>query len=88
MNSNLAKLKKMLSESDTPQENQDNFLDLFSGASNEDLMDIVNLFERHPEQIKTLNKFYKFKIKAFKNKDKKAWEEILDQEYQALEELE
>lgn len=73
MNSSLVKIQKIISE---------------SSLSKKDLKFIIDLFEKYPEQIEILNKFYKLKRKALKNKDRKAWDNILQQEYKILEEIE
>ncbi len=88
MNFNLIKIQKLISKSELTKEDQGNLLNLFSKAKDEDLRDTVDLFEENSSQIKIISDVYKAKIKAFKNKDKKAWEKILQQEHQDLEKIE
>ncbi len=88
MDSNLIKFQKVISKSGLLKEDQDSFKKLFSKASSRDLKFIIDLFEKYPEQIEILNKFYKLKRETLKNKDKKAWNDILQQEYKILEEIE
>jgi len=83
----IKKLKKSILMSKLSKRDQDNLITLFLEASDRDLKTILNLFEKYPEQIEIVNKFYKAKTKAFKNKDKAAWEDILQQEHEFLKRL-
>jgi hypothetical protein len=88
MNSNLSQLQKLISSSDLFDEQKEEFLDLFSEAKDEDLKYIVDLFKNDPSYIEKMYGVYRVKSVVFKNKDKKAWEKILQQEYRDLEKIE
>ena len=88
MDYNFLELQKLILKSDLSQEDQKNLLALFSRAKDEDLKDIVNLFATNTKYIEIISNVHKAKSKALREKDKKAWREILKQEYKGLEALE
>lgn len=88
MNSNLNKLQKLISSSDLFDEQKEEFLSLFSKAKDKDLKCIVDLFKDDPSYIEKIYGVYRVKSVAFKNKNLKAWREILQKEHQDLEEIE
>ena len=88
MNSNLSQLQKLIFSSDLSDEQKEEFLGLFSKAKDKDLKYVVDLFKDDPSYMEKIYGVYKVKSVAFKNKDKKAWEKILQKEHQDLEEIE
>ena len=88
MDYNFLELQKLILKSGLNQEDQKNLLALFSRAKDEDLKDIVNLFATNTKYIEIISNVHKAKSKALREKDKKAWREILEQEYKGLEALE
>jgi len=88
MNNNLNKLKKCISESKLATIEQEEFLELLSRANEDDLKDMVILFENDPEYILIMYNVYKAKRSVLKRRDKKAWADILLSEYKSLKEIE
>ena len=88
MNNNLNKLKKYISESKLAMIDQEEFLELLSRANEDDLKDMVILFENDPEYILIMYNVYKAKRSVLKRRDKKAWTDILLSEYKSLKEIE
>jgi len=88
MNNNLNKIKKCILESKLTMVDQEEFLELLSKAKDDDLEDIVALFESDPEYILIMHNVYRAKRAVLKRRDKKAWADILLSEYQSLKEIE
>ena len=88
MSSNLSQLQKLISSSGFSNEQKEEFLGLFSKAKDKDLKYVVDLFKNDPSYIEKMYGVYRTKSVAFKNKDKKAWEKILQKEHQDLEKIE
>lgn len=88
MSSNLSQLQKLIFSSDLSNEQKEEFLGLFSKAKDEDLKYVVDLFKDDPSYIEKIYGVYRVKSAAFKNKNLKAWREILQKEHQDLEKIE
>ena len=88
MDFNNIKIKELVLKSELTKEDQENLLSLFSKARDEDLKEVVNLFENDFTKIKIISDIYKAKSRVFKNQDKKGWREILEEEHKGLKGLE
>lgn len=85
---NFKKLALQISKSEVQFADQTELLSLFSNASEEELLPVVELFDKQPVWIGRINDNYKQKKKAFMEKDENLWHAILEEEKMILEEIE
>lgn len=88
MNSNRKKLQKLIVTSNLKKQDQRNLLALFSQTKDKELQSVIDLFKKDPKYICIINNVYNVKASALKSRDKKAWREILQHEYESLKGLE
>jgi len=77
METNFQKIQQHLSLSDLPTQEQDDFLVLLSGTTDERLEPLVALFAEDSSWIRKISENFKAKQAAFAGKNKMAWTEIL-----------
>lgn len=88
MQFNLQKLNEVIKSSNLKPAEQEEFLFLFSKISDKKLDAVINVLKDDPNWINKLYKNYETKKKALKQKDKSAWQEILQDEYDTLIKIE
>lgn len=88
MSSNHKKLQKLISASNLKKPDQKNFLSLFFQIEDKELQSVIDLFEKDPKYVYIINNVYKVKASALKNRNKKAWRDILQHEHESLGALE
>jgi len=88
MDLNLDKLKKIISEAKISNEDKENLIAALAQAGEQELKDVVNLLEEDSSLVELINNNLKLKAEAFRNKDKKMWKDILEEECKILDSLE
>lgn len=78
-------IKNLIVSSNLSEEEQKELLVILSQISDKDLKSFLDLFKENKDWIRKIYDNYKIKRKAFVNKDKNLWNEILDQEKRELE---
>lgn len=81
---NIEKFKTLLADSDLPEEEQQELVDVFSRASDADLEPIVQLLSEDPKWIQIVADNYRDKKNAIRANDPAAWEQIIKNEEQVL----
>lgn len=83
----LEEIKNLITSSDLSTEDQKEFLIILSQLQDKDLEVFLNLFKEDKNWIRKFYDNYKIKRKAFENKDKNLWNQILDQEKEELNKI-
>lgn len=81
-------LKKIISSSDLPKEDQEDLKNTLLLLEEKELKLFLNLFKKDIGWVKKISENLKMKRKAFKNQDKELWEKILKQEEEELKKYE
>lgn len=84
---NFERIKKAVEASTISVDDKTVISDLFAQVSDENLLDIADLFEKKSSWVSIFNDNRKKKIEAYSNGNQDAWNEILEQEKKYLEEL-
>ncbi|MBX4197729.1 hypothetical protein KW782_00135 [Candidatus Parcubacteria bacterium] len=84
---NYERIKAKVQDSSIEQNDKQIILDFFAEVSDENLVEIADLFEQKPEWVKIFNDNRKAKLKAFASGDESELNEILEQEKKYLNEL-
>ncbi|MDQ3014513.1 MAG: hypothetical protein M3Q73_01465 [bacterium] len=84
---NYERIKTKVQASPLEQADQQSILDQFAEVSDENLMEIADLFHDKPEWVEIYNNTRKQKMAAFASGDESALENILEQEKKYLEDL-
>lgn len=87
METNLAKIKRLLANTDLPQEDQRALYVMFSAKDDVELEPVVELFVEQPESVVLINDNFKAKKIAVLAKDKSLWNKAIDDEVAILEQL-
>jgi len=88
MQFNLLKIKEIVKSSGLTPSEQEEFLSLLAKTSNRELDVVLGVFKEDPSWIEKFYKNYQAKKKAIKKKDKTAWRELLQEEYNTLRQIE
>ncbi len=88
MEFNLIKIKGLIAQSNLSKKDKNDFLTILAKAKDEELKNIVDLFEKDLWNIEIINNVYKAKKEAICNKDTKMWENILTEEAKSLDTIE
>lgn len=88
METNFQKIQHFLSLSDLSVQEQNDFLILLLGATDERLKPFVTLFAEDSSWIRKIYKNFKTKQAAFAGKSKTAWAEVLKEEETLLRDIE
>ena len=87
METNFQKIKRLVSLSNLPPQEQDNFLVLLLRTTDEELEPLATLFAEDSSWIHKINENCKAKQVAFAEKNKDSWAEILHGEKTLLQDM-
>lgn len=87
METNFQKIKHLLFLSDLSTQEQDDFLILLQGTTDERLEPIAALFAEDSSWVRKISENFKAKQSAFVKKNKTAWVEILKGEETLLQDM-
>lgn len=87
METNFQKIQHLLSLSDLSTQEQDDFLVLLSGTTDERLEPLAALFAEDSSWIRKIRENFKAKQSALMGKNKTAWDEILKGEETLLQDM-
>jgi hypothetical protein len=88
MQTNLHKIRELISRSKLPPQDQDNLVVAFSLATDSELEPVVKLFSENHEWIEKISANYKSKQKVVSSQDQNLWQQIIHEEESQLKELE
>lgn len=87
MTTNYAKIASFVKKSSLSGQDRNDLLAFFGRAGDAALQPIAEILEGNPAWISVLFENYRAKETALKNRDQKAWAQIVKTEQEALEEM-
>jgi hypothetical protein len=87
MGSNLELIKGILEKSDLAELEKDEFVSLLSGASDDELSEMLSLFSESPWWIQKMFDNYKEKSQAIVENDEVKWRRVINEEEVQLQQL-
>lgn len=80
----LSRIKVILNESTLSIKNQEELLDTIKNAKTNDLKLLFNVFEKYPDSIQLIYKYYKMKKNVLSQNNINEWRKIISEEYKEL----